>query len=340
MLLRLVTALTTRGYENVVVSMMKRDGLSSSFEKIGVPVHHLDMPRGMPDPRGLLRLASIFRREEPDVLQGWMYHANLATSLVKVARRSDVPLVRNIRRGLDDYAERKLAVRTLIGASARSSRFTQRIIYCSEESAAQHERVGFEPRKRMLIGNGFDTAKFRFRPDAPARMLTELGLEEDAVLIGNVGRADVAKGHTILIEAFAQVLFAIPSARLVLTGRGVDGSNEGLSALIRRRGLSSRVFMLGERPLVEELYPAFDCYCSSSIAEGFPNDVAEAMASGVPCTVTARTRTNRSKILARSNHRYLCGPVCFAHGQRLSVGNVRRPASAPHASASNGFLEC
>ena len=113
MLLRLVTELSEVGYSNVVVSMMGRGALSASFEKVGVPVHHLDMAANMPNPRGLAKLASIVRSDTPDVLQGWMYHANLALSLGRAVSRTPLPLIWNIRRGLDDYKERKALKRGL-----------------------------------------------------------------------------------------------------------------------------------------------------------------------------------------------------------------------------------
>jgi len=294
MLLRVVRGLIDQGFSQLVVSLSDREDFASRFEELNVPVVSLAMRRGMPDPRRVARLFEVVQQASPDIMQGWMYHGNLAVSLVRPLLRRAVTLtprkaplvVWNVRRGLDDLRERKLLTRLLVPAGAFLSHHVDKIIYCTAESADQHERAGFAASKRILIGNGFDSERFRPRPEARSRLLSELSLDDDALLVGNVGRADVAKGHGNLVEAFAGVLFSTPNARLILVGRGVDASNRELRQLISRRGLSSRVFLLGERSSLEELFPAFDVYCSASLAEGFPNVIAEAMACGVPCVVT------------------------------------------------------
>jgi glycosyltransferase involved in cell wall biosynthesis len=77
-----------------------------------------------------------------------------------------------------------------------------------------------------------------------------------------------------------------PMARLVLIGRGIDQSNAELVSALNRLGCRERVLLLGECDAVEKLHPGFDIYCSSSISEGFPNALSEAMACGVPCVTT------------------------------------------------------
>jgi glycosyltransferase involved in cell wall biosynthesis len=286
MLVKLVRGLEDRGVKNVVVSLSKREALAEQFEEWNVPVVSLAMRQGTPDPRGMLRLRRVLAEHNPDILQGWMYHGNLMLSLSQLLTHRATPLVWNIRRGLDDMRERRLVTRLMVAASARVSRSATKIIYCTDTSAAQHERHGFAPEKRAVIGNGFDNRTFYFRPSARAYLLAELGIPNDALLIGNVGRYDIAKGQAFLVDAFAGALFSFPTAHLILAGRGMDLSNRALCSLISRRGLCSRVHLVGERSPVEELYPAFDVYCSSSISEGFPNVIAEAMASGVACVVT------------------------------------------------------
>jgi glycosyltransferase involved in cell wall biosynthesis len=115
---------------------------------------------------------------------------------------------------------------------------------------------------------------------------TRNNIGDDEFVIGMVGRYDIAKGHGFLFEAFARIAPIAPHARLVLVGRGMDWDNEQVSASLHTLGLHSRVLLLGEREATERIYPGFDLYCSSSINEGFPNAIAEAMSCGVPCVVT------------------------------------------------------
>ncbi len=286
MLLRLVTALAAHGIENRVVSLEARQPMASQFERVGVPVYSLGVGSIAAGGRALTALCRLLSAESPDLLQGWMYHGNLALYLARKLMRGCTPLVWNIRRGLDDLGDRSWNTRGMIWMNQILSRVPARIVYCTEQSMIQHEALGFTRGKGIVIGNGFDTERYRPCHDSRDALLSRLGLSADALVIGHVGRYDVAKGHAHLIEAFSRVLSRFPQARLVCAGRGVDKENKDLVALVRRLELSSCIALLGECSPVEKLYPAFDIMCSSSIAEGFPNVVAEAMASGVPCVVT------------------------------------------------------
>jgi glycosyltransferase involved in cell wall biosynthesis len=174
------------------------------------------------------------------------------------------------------------------------SRSADSLIYCTEQSMKQHEMLGFARGCGVVIGNGFDTERYRPRANARAVIAARSGISDEDLIIGHVGRYDVAKGHGYLLEAFSRVHARYPRARLVCAGRGVDHHNADLVAQIRRLEIASAVTLLGEFSPIEDLYPAFDILCSSSIAEGFPNVVAEAMASGVPCVVTD---TGASRVL-------------------------------------------
>src|SRR5690606_35425298 len=77
-----------------------------------------------------------------------------------------------------------------------------------------------------------------------------------------------------------------PSTRCVLIGHGMDASNLELAALLRRHGVAEHVILLGRRDDGPALMNGLDIHVLSSRAEGFPNVVAEAMATGVLCVVT------------------------------------------------------
>jgi glycosyltransferase involved in cell wall biosynthesis len=286
MLLRLVGALAAHGIENRVVSLQARQPMASQFEKIGVPVYSLGVSSISSGGRGLATLCRLLNSESPDLLQGWMYHGNATLCLARKLMHERVPLVWNIRRGLDDLGERSWKTRSVIWINQMLSRTPERIVYCTEQSMLQHETLGFAQGKGIVIGNGFDTDRYRPRYDSRAVLLSRFGFSADAIVIGHVGRYDVAKGHVHLLEAFSRVRALFPKAQLVCAGRGVDMENKELVAIVRRLGLSSCTTLLGEYSAVEHFYPGLDIMCSSSIAEGFPNVVAEAMASGVPCVAT------------------------------------------------------
>ena len=289
MLLRLAEQLQRRGVRNHVVSLGRREPFAEMFEERGIEVFSLGMGQGLSFLqflRGLQALRKIIRTLNPDILQGWMYHANFALSLVRPTITPQLPIVWNIRRGLDDYSDRKFLTRAMIRTNARMSYGVSRVIYCTEESRVQHEEYGFDASGSVVVGNGFDAQKFRPRPEARAAVRSKLSLDSDTTLIGNVGRYDSAKGKNYLLDAFAMVHQRNPKTHLVLVGRGMTPDNSQLRVRVQEIGLSSAVTLYGEVGAMEEMYPAFDVMCSSSVNEGFPNVIAEAMLSGVACVAT------------------------------------------------------
>jgi glycosyltransferase involved in cell wall biosynthesis len=275
-----------RGHRSTIVTLGPREGLADTFQGLGVPVFALTLRPSLSFVAKIFQFRRILAEARPDIVQGWMYHANLMLSLAARALPESVPVLWNIRRGLDDIEDRKSLTKALIKISAVASRYSDKIIYCTERSRQQHEELGFIRDRGIVINNGFLPERFYKSAERRDSWRSKFGLAEHHVAIGNVGRYDIAKGHIFLLEAFQKLLRVNPNCRLVLVGRGIAPTNQELKNAIHELGLSEQVVLFGECARVEEVYSAFDIYCSSSVAEGFPNVVAEAMLSELPCVVT------------------------------------------------------
>jgi glycosyltransferase involved in cell wall biosynthesis len=215
-----------------------------------------------------------------------MYHANVMAILVSPLLRRKTPILWNIRRGTDDVRERKFATRFVIRSNAHLSAWAKRVVYCTEESREQHEAIGFYHDNGVVIGNGFDVEQFARSADIRQILRERYGVTDSDILIGNIGRDDTAKGRPFLIEAFAKLLERVPTARLMLVGRGMSEANPELRRLLVSSGVASRVILVGEYSPISDLYSAMDILCSSSVAEGFPNVIGEAMSCEVPCVAS------------------------------------------------------
>lgn len=311
-LLRLLTHSANEGIRHRVLSLTAGGTLKPRFLEAGIEVESLDWSPGRPTPGGLWRLTRLVRQQPPDLLLGWMYHANLAASFCRRWVCPGVPLVWNIRHTPDNLPREKRTTAAVIRSGARFSKKVTAVVYNSQISQELHRTLGYTGLRSEVLPNGIDLEAFRPSPQARTGLRRELGLPEDALLLGRVARFDTMKGYSHLIRAVGCLLerdFSAASAptssstsplnsrvptsepltslHLVLAGRGVEVGQADLQAEIQAAGLEGRVHLLGERSDVPYVLAALDGFCSSSLfGEGFPNVVAEAMASGVPCVVT------------------------------------------------------
>jgi len=217
------------------------------------------------------------------VVQGWMYHGNLAAQWAC----SGAPVVWNIRQSLYDLRYEKRATAFLIRLGARVSMRPRAIVYNSETSAKQHEALGYHPHGRVILPNGFDPEMFK--PDAQARreVRSELAVGEETKLIGLIARFHPMKDHANFIQAASLLVRERDDVAFLLAGKGVDPNNESLVNQLNEESLMERFRLLGERGDVAHLTAALDLATSSSAYnEGFPNVIGEAMLCGVPCVVT------------------------------------------------------
>lgn len=290
MLYRLATRFDPARFESRVVSLIAPGVMGDRLVEAGIPVDTLSMRRGVPSPAGLARLVRQVRRYRPDVVQTWLYHADLAGL---VAARLAFPLgtrprvVWNIRCSFMALEEYRRLTGVTLRACAGLSGLPDAVLTNSHSAKHFHQDLGYEPKRFEVIPNGFDTD--RFRPDEGARLAVrrELDLPPESLMVGHVARFDPMKDHRTLIRAAARVMEANPQAVFVLVGRGVDYDNLDLAAWIGEAGLDAeRLRLLGERDDVARLMAAMDVHVSSSLGESFPNVVGEAMACGAVPVVT------------------------------------------------------
>lgn len=282
MLSRLVTAMNRQRFENIVVSMMQGGNLRSVIKRDGVEVISLGMRRGVPNPIAVSRLRGLLRAAHPDILQTWLYHADLLGLLAR-RRAHRSRLVWNLRTSDLEMSNRtKLVVRVL----ARLSHMPDVVIFNSEAGQRVHERKGYVPRCQVVIPNGIDLEKFWPSTEARAQVRAEIGVSSDTLLIGLIARYDPAKDHGSFLRAASVLVRTRRDVFFVLVGRGVDSKNAELEAAISEQHLDGRICLLGERTDIPRLTAALDIATSSSSGEGFPTVVGEAMACAVPCVVT------------------------------------------------------
>lgn len=288
MLWKLLAAIPAARHQAVVVSLLDRGTIGPRIESLGHGVHALRMRRTRPSATALGRLRALLLRERPDLVQGWMYHGNLAALVgARLAFGRRVPVVWNVRQSLQSTQQVRWLTGLVVWTGARWSSAPRAVIYNSRAAAVQHESIGYDRRRTRVIANGFDTSEFRPDSSRGAAIRKHLGLHDGELVIGMIARWHPQKDHATFLNASRMIADAMPNARFVLAGRGVEGSNEHLARLVSEQRLGERVTLLGERTDTPNIYNAMDVAClSSAWGEGFPNVLGEAMACGVPCVAT------------------------------------------------------
>ena len=273
--LNLLERLDGHRYDRHVVSLTGEGDLADAFRRQGVQVHMLHKRSGL-DPMLALRLLRLCRRLRPDIVHThnatpWLY-------AVLAAKGSGASLYHTEHSNLFPHQRR------LMRAERWLARWTD-VIISDSEKVKRHlvERQGLPGRKITTILNGIDTERFS-RPVDVAGVRRALGLNGSGPVIGTVGRLAEVKDHATLLEAFRRILEAMPQALLLIVGDGPLRAE--LEASARRLGIAGRVTFLGRRADVSQLLRAFDIFVLSSISEGLPLSVPEAMAAGVPVVAT------------------------------------------------------
>ena len=287
MLYKLLSSLHDEALNSSVISLMGRGKITERIEALGVKVETLDLGQGeRPSWQTIKKLRQFMRAFNPDIVQGWMYHGNIAATVAVFLfdpMRRKVKLFWNVRQTLYDINSEKIQTRWLIVLGRWLSFFAHSIIYNSNLSAEQHCNVGYLSKKTKIIPNGFDLQKFRPDQNRRQQLRKELEVSESTILIGHISRLHPMKDHATLLRAINCVIENIfgsgskQEVLFLLVGHGVTSELSSNTA----------IRFLGERSDIPKIMSALDIVVSSSAwGEGFPNVIGEAMASEVPCVVT------------------------------------------------------
>lgn len=274
MLTALAIARARDGAPTRVVSLLPGGSNRARLDAAGVETGDLGMSRGRAGPVAMLRLARLIRAQRPDVIQSWMYHADLASllALALSGRWRRTRLVWGVRCSDMDWSRYSALSRLVVRLCAWLSPLPDVVTVNSEAGRDWHLRLGYRPRRFVVVENGLDAARFAPDPRARREVRAELGLAPDAVAVGAVARADPMKDYPTLLAALGRLEGVICFA--------VGSGTQSLPATPALRPL-------GERGDVARLLNGFDIFVSASaFGEGFSNAIAEAMATGLPVVAT------------------------------------------------------
>jgi len=285
MLLRLLRATKEGPFESTVAVLADKGPVVREMEDLGVTVYSLDIPRGLISPLTAVKFLALVRKFRPALIQTWLYHADLLGVLLAGplgVRR----VVWNLRSSYPDDVHLSWLTALVRRLCARLSPLPQAVVVNSSAGMQSHRALGYRPKRWVVIPNGVDTERFRPDPGAKPRLVEALRVKKgDAVLVGYIARFIPVKDHATFVEAALRVLRVRKDIHFVLAGRGISWSNAFFCRTIAPE-FRTNFHLLGERRDIGAVTAGLDIACLSSLNEGFPNTVGEAMACAIPCVVT------------------------------------------------------
>jgi len=251
-----------------------KDSLVPELTGAGFAVHCLEGARG---PGWAGRLRALVRREGIGLVH---VHSPVAAAGVRAVAGRRTRVV---------YTEHNLWDRYHPATWAANLATFPRNDHVFAVSETVRQSIRYPGPLRLLPMPPLETLHHGLDPAAlpvPGRdgVRAELGIPEDAPVVGSVANFKAAKDHATLLRAAAQVRQAIPSVRFVLVGQGpLEAETRRLAGQL---GLDQTVVFAGFRTDATRLMAGFDAFALSSTYEGLPIALIEAMAVGCPAVVT------------------------------------------------------
>jgi glycosyltransferase involved in cell wall biosynthesis len=267
----LALAQHSAGHQVSVYCLFSAGPLRAPLEAAAIPVIEFHKERHS-KPALIASMTGQLRRDRVDVLHGHNPGVHHFAATAKCL--AGVPVCVNTRHSAasstgEDYQERYFRW---------VERWTDHVIFdCDFVRKLLEPRIHYPPAKCSVILNGIPYERFVARPASPGSVLPQ-------IRFGTVGRLVPAKGHSVLIEAFSAIAARLPNADLRIFGYGP--LEDALRTQIRQLGLGDRVHLEGRTEDSSRVFETLDVFVFSSLSEGLPLVILEAMAAGLPIVST------------------------------------------------------
>jgi sugar transferase (PEP-CTERM/EpsH1 system associated) len=270
---------TSQPFQPIIICLKENGDLSNNIEKLGIKVLNLNKNDRF-DPKSIYKLYNLLKKEKISIVHTHNFAASLYGSLS--ARIAGIPVVIHTEHGTHLYPQfRRRFIRKIISilidkTVSVSDQIKQTLI--SQDHISKN--------RIMTILNGVDINKYSHKCDTEIKnKRKELNIDEKIKVIGIVARLSAEKDHENLLQAFSIVTKDIQYVNLIIIGDGI--LRDELEKKSKKLGLEDKVFFLGLRQDIPELLSIMDLFVLSSIREGIPLTILEAMVAGLPIVATS-----------------------------------------------------
>ncbi len=281
MLLNLASEQNRLGIEPTIASIGEKGIAEKPLEmearKRGVKVVTFRMTPG-PNPWGAWAILRFARRECFDLIHSHGYKGNILLGFIPRFIRK-IPLVSTLHGWTSGGGLSKMRLYEWL--DARSLKRIERVVVVNRQMLAHPGLKASRLSNPLVVDNGIAPFSRTWSINSDD-IISEFCRE--GVVIGSVGRLSREKGYQFLIEAFSQFHRQVPEAKLVIIGEGYE--RKALGDLIHCKGLETRVLLPGYIPNAWRYLPLFRMFVISSLTEGLPITLLEAMQTGLPIVST------------------------------------------------------
>jgi glycosyltransferase involved in cell wall biosynthesis len=280
----------TKEFEHIICYLHGPGDFAKELEAAGHKVYCLDLAKRWPWLLSPFRLRPYLKRLKPDIIQTWLFDADLAARLSSVG--TGIPIIGTLH--LTTYEPETIAaggwpswkmpvVRLLDRITAK---LTKPLFIAVSETVRKSaiKQLGVPASQVRVIYNSINQDTLRTSPGDSSQIRHELEIPKDSFVYVNVGRLDPQKGQAYLLHAFKEVAIDHPDMYLAFVGEGM--LNNELQELARTLEIKQRVKFLGRRNDVGACLEIGDAFVFPSLFEGLPLAPIEAMLKGVPCIAT------------------------------------------------------
>jgi glycosyltransferase involved in cell wall biosynthesis len=291
MMLSRLTQYTEDEYVHVIISLMKiSEVYQSTLDRCQV-YYALDW-NGINTLATVKKLRNLLKKLQPKTVQCWMYHANALTSLSVLGLKQKPTVIWGVHHSLASHKDESISTKIALYINKVLSKHPKAIIYCAHSSLEQHQAFGFKNLNQRVIANGVFLDQFQ----------PSINLHQ-SITIGFAGRYHPAKGYNYLFETMA--LLKDQNIIFKVAGNGATLNNPAVKMLFEQHQLDAKkVHLLDQVSDMPNFYKSIDVFLMTSITEGFPNVLVEAMASGIPCI---STNVGDAKYIVANDH-YIVTP--------------------------------
>jgi glycosyltransferase involved in cell wall biosynthesis len=259
-----------------VLSLAGDGWWADRIRALGVPVEEIPR-RGSADARRLLALRAALRAAAPDILHTILWPGNVYGRLAALGLR--IPLVIAAERNVVRYQRWQLVLERALDRVTDAY-----LVNCDAIAAWLVDQERLAPKKIHVVPNGIDLATLApFTLDRRAARCAA-GFDPARRLVALVGRLEPQKDVATFLRAAAMVAGDVPDVDFLVIGDGAERA--ALEALAVRLGLATRVRFVGLRHDVPAVLAGVDVLALTSLFEGFPNVLLEAMATGAVAVAT------------------------------------------------------